>query len=120
MLNRFELLHVAKQTADALAESGWRPPLPAHAIAVAGATGWANFKTQLVNMQAGYFVSEHDAEIAGRIADVLCGGQIEKGSLVDEAWLLALERKHFVALGRTEKTQARIAHTLTTGKPLRN
>ena len=120
VLNSFELLHVAKQTADALAESGWRPPLPAHAIAVAGATGWANFKTQLVNMQAGYFVSEHDAEIAGRIADVLCGGQIEKGSLVDEAWLLALERKHFVALGRTEKTQARIAHTLTTGKPLRN
>lgn len=120
VLNSFELLHVAKQTAGALAESGWRPPLPAHAIPVAGATGWANFKAQLVNMQAGYFVSEHDAEIAGRIADVLCGGQIEKGSLVDEAWLLALERKHFVALGRTEKTQARIAHTLTTGKPLRN
>ncbi|AFC86404.1 3-hydroxyacyl-CoA dehydrogenase/enoyl-CoA hydratase family protein [Frateuria aurantia] len=120
VLNSFELLHVAKQTAGALAESGWRPPLPAHAIPVAGATGWANFKAQLVNMQAGYFVSEHDAEIAGRIADVLCGGPIEKGSLVDEAWLLALERKHFVALGRTEKTQARIAHTLTTGKPLRN
>lgn len=120
VLNSFELLHVAKQTAGALAESGWRPPVPAHAIPVAGATGWANFKAQLVNMQAGYFVSEHDAEIAGRIADVLCGGPIEKGSLVDEAWLLALERKHFVALGRTEKTQARIAHTLTTGKPLRN
>ncbi|MHC1480604.1 3-hydroxyacyl-CoA dehydrogenase/enoyl-CoA hydratase family protein [Frateuria aurantia] len=120
VLNSYELLYVAKQTARALAESGWRPPLPANAIPVAGATGWANFKAQLVNMQAGYFVSEHDAAIAGKIADVLCGGAIEKGSLVDEAWLLALERKHFVELGRTEKTQARIAHTLTTGKPLRN
>ncbi len=120
VLNSHELLYVAKQTAAALAESGWRPPVPANAIPVAGATGWANFKAQLVNMQAGYFVSEHDADIAARIADVLSGGQIEKGSLVDEAWLLALERKHFVELGRTEKTQARIAHTLTTGKPLRN
>jgi 3-hydroxyacyl-CoA dehydrogenase len=59
-------------------------------------------------------------EIARRIADTLCGGVIERGSLVDETWLLDLERKHFVALARTQKTQARIAHTMATGKPLRN
>ena len=45
---------------------------------------------------------------------------IERGSLVDENWLLALERKHFVALAQTPKTQERIAHMLKTGKPLRN
>ncbi|SEI91071.1 3-hydroxyacyl-CoA dehydrogenase/enoyl-CoA hydratase family protein [Frateuria terrea] len=120
VFNAYELLYVAKQVASALAESGWRPPLPARAIPVAGDTGTATFKASLVNMQAGYFISEHDATIATAIADTLCGGGIERGSLVDEAWLLKLERKHFVELAKTEKTQARIAHTMTTGKPLRN
>ena len=118
--NANELLYVAKQVAGALAEAGYRPPLPARAIPVAGDVGTATFKASLVNMLAGYFISEHDMDIATRIADTLCGGGVERGSLVDEAWLLDLERKHFVALARTEKTQARIAHTMSTGKPLRN
>ena len=50
----------------------------------------------------------------------LCGGVIERGSLVDEKWLLDLERKHFVELAQMPKTQERIAHTMATGKPLRN
>ncbi|HEY9133093.1 MAG TPA: 3-hydroxyacyl-CoA dehydrogenase/enoyl-CoA hydratase family protein [Dyella sp.] len=120
VFNPYELLYVAKKVALSLAEAGYRPPLPARAIPVAGDVGTATFKASLANMQAGYFASEHDVEIASRIADTLCGGRIERGSLVDEEWLLALERKHFVELAKTEKTQARIAHTMTTGKPLRN
>jgi 3-hydroxyacyl-CoA dehydrogenase len=120
VFNAYELLHVAKKTALALAESGWRPPLYQRAIPVAGDVGTATFRAQLANLQAGYFASEHDVAIAARIADTLCGGAIERGSLVDEQWLLDLERKHFVELARTEKTQARIAHTMATGKPLRN
>ena len=120
VFNAYELLYVAKQVARALAESGYRPPLPARSIPVAGDVGTATFRASLANMLAGYFASEHDVEIATRIADTLCGGVIERGSLVDEEWLLALERKHFVELAQTEKTQARIAHTMTTGKPLRN
>jgi 3-hydroxyacyl-CoA dehydrogenase len=120
VFNAYELLYVAKQVANALAESGYRPPLPARAIPVAGDVGTATFKASLANLQAGYFASEHDVDIATRIADTLCGGVIERGSTVDEEWLLALERKHFVELAQTEKTQARIVHTMTTGKPLRN
>ena len=120
VFNAYELLHVAKQVAGALAESGYRPPLPARSIPVAGDVGTATFRASLANIQAGYFVSEHDVAIATRIADTLCGGAIERGSQVDEEWLLQLERKHFVELAQTEKTQARIAHTMTTGKPLRN
>jgi 3-hydroxyacyl-CoA dehydrogenase len=115
-----ELLYVAKNEANALAESGWRPPLPNRQIVVAGDVGTATLKASLVNMLEGRFISPHDMEIAGRIADTLCGGQVERGSLVDEQWLLDLERKHFVALAQMPKTQERIAHTLTTGKPLRN
>ena len=120
VFNAYELLYVAKQVAASLAESGWRGPLYARSVPVAGDVGTATFRASLANLQAGYFASEHDIAIATRIADSLCGGAIERGSLVDEEWLLELERKHFVELAQTEKTQARIAHTMTTGKPLRN
>ena len=63
----------------------------------------------LVNMLEGRFISEHDYDIASRIADTLCGGVIERGALVDEHWLLDLERKHFVELAQMPKTQERIA-----------
>ncbi len=120
VFNAYELLHVAKAKARGLAESGYRPPLPARRIAVAGDVGIATFKMMLVNMLEGRFISEYDYEIAVRIATVLCGGEIDRGSLVDEEWLLRLERQHFVELAQQEKTQARIGHMLKTGKPLRN
>jgi len=118
--NAFELLHIAKQEALALAERGYRPPLPARRVQVAGDVGIATFKMLLVNMLEGRFISPHDYEIATRIATVLCGGEIDRGSVVDEDWLLRLEREHFVALAQMPKTQERIAHMLKTGKPLRN
>ncbi len=120
VFNAFELLYVAKNVASSLAESGWRPPLPARAIPVAGDVGTATIKAQLVNMRAGNFISDHDMEIALRIADTLCGGRIERGSKVDAQWLLDLERHHFMELAQMPKTQERIAHTMATGKPLRN
>ena len=120
VFNTYEVLHVAKAQALAMAESGYRPPMPGRAIPVGGDVATATFKASLANLAEGYFASPHDIDIASRIADALAGGKIERGSLVDEAWLLALERRHFVELAQTEKTQARIAHTMTTGKPLRN
>jgi len=120
LFNTHEALYVAKAQARALAESGYRPPLPARKIRVAGSTGIATFKMQLINLLEGKFISDYDFEIALRIATVLCGGDIDRGSIVDERWLLDLEREHFVELAQEEKTQARIAHTLKTGKPLRN
>ncbi|MCX7555387.1 3-hydroxyacyl-CoA dehydrogenase/enoyl-CoA hydratase family protein [Xanthomonadaceae bacterium JHOS43] len=120
VFNAFELLHVAKAQVRSLADSGYRPPLPAKAIPVAGKVGISTFKMMLVNMLEGRFISEHDYEVSTRIATVLCGGEVEKGSLVDEDWLLRLEREHFIALAQMPKTQERIAHMLKTGKPLRN
>ncbi|MET0225480.1 MAG: 3-hydroxyacyl-CoA dehydrogenase, partial [Dokdonella sp.] len=120
VFNGFELLHVAQTVAASIADSGWRPPLPARDITVAGDVGTASLKMMLVNMLEGRFVSPHDVEIGSRIADTLCGGAIERGSQVDEQWLLDLERKHFVELAQMPKTQERIQHMLATGKPLRN
>lgn len=120
VFNAFELLYIAKAEANALYEAGYRPPLPARQIRVAGDVGIATFKMLLVNMLEGRFISDYDYEIATRIATVLCGGEVDRGAVVDEEWLLTLERRHFVELAQQEKTQARIAHMLKTGKPLRN
>ena len=120
VFNGFELLYVARKVAAAMADSGYRPPLPANSVTVAGDVGLATLKMALVNMLEGRFISEHDNVVATRIGDVICGGAIERGAQVDEEWLLDLERKHFFELAQMPKTQERIAHTLTTGKPLRN
>ena len=115
-----ELLYVAKEQARALAEARVRPALAPAQIPVAGDTGIATLKMMLVNMKEGGFISEHDYEIGARIAEILCGGAVEPGSLVDENWLLDLERRHFVELAKTTKTQERIEFMLKNGKPLRN
>ena len=120
VLNRFEILHVAKQEIHALTATDYRPPLPATQIPVAGRTGIATLLAAMVNMLEGGFISEHDYQVGCAVADTLCGGDVEAGSLVDEQWLLDLERKHFIALLATEKTQARIEYMLKNGKPLRN
>ncbi|HJS88344.1 MAG TPA: 3-hydroxyacyl-CoA dehydrogenase/enoyl-CoA hydratase family protein [Steroidobacteraceae bacterium] len=120
LFNSGELLHVARQQALALYEGGYRPPLPGRRFPVAGRTGTASIKGQLVNMLEGHFISEYDFEIGSRIAEVMTGGDLEPGTEVTEEWLLALERRHFLALLKSPKTQERIAHTLATGKPLRN
>jgi len=120
VLNQFELLHVAKQEATALIATAYRPPLPARQIAVAGRTGIATLKAAMVNMLEGGFISDHDYAIGCRVAEVMCGGDVDAGSLVDEEWLLDLERKHFMELLATDKTRERIEYMLKKGKPLRN
>ncbi|WP_088281617.1 3-hydroxyacyl-CoA dehydrogenase/enoyl-CoA hydratase family protein [Ideonella sp. A 288] len=114
-----ELLHVAIGQAKAMAASGWRAPLKG-LFPVAGRSGIATIKAQLVAMRDGGFISAHDFHIAGLIADVVCGGAIEGGTLVSEEYLMALERKHFCSLLEHPKSQERIMGLLQTGKPVRN
>ena len=119
LMNANEILYVALQQAKAIAASAYRPPMPAK-IPVIGKPGIANFDMMLINMLRGNFISDYDYDISHKIAEVLCGGDIEAGCLVDEEWYLRLEREHFLALANNPKTQARIQQMLTTGKPLRN
>jgi 3-hydroxyacyl-CoA dehydrogenase len=120
VFNVFELLDTAKNEARTLAASGYRPPLRATQIPVAGRSVISTIKSSLVNLRDGRFISEHDFLIASRIAEAICGGDVEAGSLVDEEWLLTLERRAFVDLVGTQKTQERIMGLLQTGKPVRN
>ena len=114
-----ELLHVASAEVKAMAASGWRPPMKA-LFPVAGRNAIATIKAQLVNMRDGKFISEHDYFIATLIADAVCGGDVDAGSLVTEEYLMAIERKHFCGLLDHPKTQERILGMLQTGKPVRN
>jgi len=114
-----ELLYVAAQQAKSMHESGWRPPLKTM-FPVAGRSAVATIKGQLANMRDGGFISQHDFHISSLIADVVCGGDVDAGSLVTEEYLMALERKHFCALLDNAKTQERIMGMLQTGKPARN
>ncbi|MBL8400643.1 MAG: 3-hydroxyacyl-CoA dehydrogenase/enoyl-CoA hydratase family protein [Candidatus Accumulibacter phosphatis] len=120
VFNAHELLYVALREARALAEAGYYPRLSPRAIKVAGRTGIANCVMLLANMKEGGMISAHDYAVAKAAATALCGGDIETGSLVDEQWLLTVERKLFVELLKNPKTQQRIQHLLETGKPLRN
>ena len=120
VFNVFELLDVAKKEARALSAAGYRPPLRVTQVPVAGRSAISTIKASLVNMRDGRFISEHDFLIASRIAEAVCGGDVEAGSLVDEEWLLQLERRAFVDLLGTQKTQERIMGMLQTGKPVRN
>jgi 3-hydroxyacyl-CoA dehydrogenase len=119
VFNPYELLHVARREALALAEAGYRPPLKAP-FPVAGRAGIATIKASLIGMRDGGFISEYDMLLGERIATALCGGDVEPGSLVDEEWILTLEARGFMASLKDERTQERIYSMLTSGKPLRN
>ncbi|WOB09323.1 3-hydroxyacyl-CoA dehydrogenase/enoyl-CoA hydratase family protein [Piscinibacter gummiphilus] len=117
--NKDELLYVASQQAKSLYESGYRAPAKA-VFPVAGRNGIATIKAQLVNMRDGGFISQHDFHIGALIADVVCGGDVDAGSLVNEEYLMTLERKHFCSLLEHPKSQERAMGMLSTGKPVRN
>ena len=117
--NKDELLFVAINEARALHTSGYRPPLR-RLFPVAGRSGVATIKGQLVNMRDGGFISAHDYHIASLIANVVCGGDVDAGTLVSEEYLMTLERKAFCALLEHPKTQERIMGMMGSGKPLRN
>jgi 3-hydroxyacyl-CoA dehydrogenase len=114
-----ELLFVAISQAKALFDSGYRPPQKA-LFPVAGRSGIATIQGQLANMRDGGFISAHDFHISTLIAEVICGGDVDAGSLVDEDYLMTLERQRFCALLEHPKSQERIMGMLSTGKPVRN
>ena len=117
--NKDELLFVAINEARALYTSGYRAPLR-RPFPVVGRNGLATIKGQLVNMRDGGFISAHDFHIASMIAGVVCGGDVDAGTLVTEEYLMTLERKAFCSLLEHPKTQDRIMGMMSTGKPVRN
>ena len=117
--HRDELLFVAITQAKSMFTSGYRAPARA-LFPVAGRSAVATIKGQLANMRDGGFISAHDFHIGTLIAEVVCGGDVDAGTVVNEDYLMAMERKAFCGLLDHPKTQERIMGMLQTGKPVRN
>jgi 3-hydroxyacyl-CoA dehydrogenase len=126
-MNRDRLVADAKQTALALAKSGWKPSAPSWQegaqntqIKVLGESFLAAAKMAIHMMVRGGYASDYDAHVARKLANILAGGALSAAQMVSEQYVLDLEREAFVSLCGEKKTQERIAFTLKTGKPLRN
>ncbi|MFJ8263352.1 3-hydroxyacyl-CoA dehydrogenase/enoyl-CoA hydratase family protein [Rummeliibacillus sp. NPDC094406] len=112
-------LYDAKQAVLALAEAGYKSPVR-EKVPVVGETGYAMLLLAAQNLLQSGFISEHDLLIAKKLAYVIAGGNVPYGTLVDEQYLLNLEREAFISLVGHPKSQARMQHMLMKGKPLRN
>ena len=118
-LNRERLLHHAKQRALGMARAGYVPPRPR----VLKAAGWDAARTigmRVWSMKESAFASDHDALIANKVAQIVCGGKVAAGTELTEQHFLELEREAFLSLCGEEKTQARMQSILMNNKPLRN
>lgn len=119
-LSRDHLTERAKRLALGLVAEGYVPRSPQTGIKVVGDPGIQTFRMMLYNMVEGKQISAYDALIGEKIATVLCGGEVDPGTAVDEQWFLDLERRVFLELCQQKNTADRIEHMLKTGKPLRN
>jgi 3-hydroxyacyl-CoA dehydrogenase len=120
IMNRDRQIEEAKQTVLTLVREGYRPPVPRNDILVLGESALTKFKLGIHMMKRGGYISDHDALIGTKIAEVISGGRLTRPTRVSEAYLLDLEREAFVSLCGTRATQERMAYMLKTGKPLRN
>jgi 3-hydroxyacyl-CoA dehydrogenase len=119
-MNRERLLSDAKARSLEFAGSGYEPPVPRMDIPAPGENLLATLKLGVHILRQGEYITDYEAKLGTKIAEVLCGGNITSGTPVSEQYLLDLEREAFKSLCGERKTQERIQHTLKTGKTLRN
>jgi 3-hydroxyacyl-CoA dehydrogenase len=118
-MNRDQQLWTAKRMAIALAEEGYRPPLPKK-FNLPGREGIATIRMMLHNMKITHWISSHDEKIATHVGNILCGGDTTINNPVSEETILDLEREAFLSLCGEPKSQERIQYMLLNNKPLRN
>lgn len=119
VFNRDYLIGEAKKEVLKMVDDGYAPPVK-RPVKVVGEAAQGMIDAELFNMRAANFISEYDAFLAKRIAYVISGGDVRTNSTVAEETILNLEREAFVDFWKQDKTVARVAHMLSTGKPLRN
>ena len=118
-MNRDRQIADAKETALAMVRAGYHPPAPAE-IRVLGEEFLSAAKLAIHMLVRGAYATEYDGIVGRKLAYVLAGGSVTAPQTVSEQYILDLEREAFVSLCGERKTRERIAHTLKTGKPLRN
>ena len=120
IMNKNYQISIAKKHAILMSDYGYLPPCKEKNIKVLGKQALGMFMVGSDTMKAGGYISEHDQKIANKIAYVISGGDLSQSTLVNEQYLLDLEREAFLSLCSERKTLERIQYILKTGKPLRN
>jgi 3-hydroxyacyl-CoA dehydrogenase len=119
VLNRDHLLTQAKREVLHMISAGYKPPAP-ESIFAAGRDALAALRIGAWMFQEGNYITQYDHHIAGKLAYVMCGGELTRPQWVSEQYILDLEREAILSLFGEERTQARMWNILQTGKPLRN
>ncbi|MEB3101630.1 3-hydroxyacyl-CoA dehydrogenase/enoyl-CoA hydratase family protein [Ferviditalea candida] len=118
-INRDHLIHEAKQAVLRMDNEGYVPPVN-EKFRVVGEDGKAVMQLGAYSLRQSKFISDYDLHVANKLAHVLAGGDVPAGTLVTEQYMLDLEKEAFLSLCGEPKTQQRMQHMLTKGKPLRN
>ena len=119
VMNRSHLLAEAKNEVLHMIAAGYKPPAP-ELIYAAGRDALAALRIGAWMFKEGRYITQYDHHVAGKLAYVMCGGELTRGQWVSEQYILDLEREAILSLFGEEKTQARMWSILQTGKPLRN
>jgi 3-hydroxyacyl-CoA dehydrogenase len=119
VLNRDHLLTEAKKEVLHMVAAGYKPPAP-EMIYAAGRDALAAIRIGAWMFAEGKYITQYDHHIAGKLAYVMCGGELTRPQWVSEQYILDLEREAILSLFGDERTQARMWNILQTGKPLRN
>jgi len=117
-MNRDRLLADAKQKALSLVEGYQAPEKPVFRLP--GAAGRVAFNGAVADFAKKGVATPYDVVVAGRLANIVTGGEADIIDEVSEDQLLKLERAAFMESVKDARTQARVEHMLETGKPLRN
>ena len=117
--NRDRLLADAKQKALDLV-SNYRVPAETN-LFLPGETAQVQLRLAVRGFQSRGLATNHDVVICDALAGILSGGETRDISdPLSEVDIHYLERQAFMELIKSEATQARMRHMLSTGKPLRN
>ncbi len=120
VVNKDRQIGIAKSYAKLMAEQGYTQAPKRQDVKVLGKQALGMFLVGTDSMQASKYISEHDQKIANKLAYVMAGGDLSEPTLVNEQYLLDLEREAFLSLCTERKSLERIEHMLKRGKPLRN
>ena len=118
IMNRNKLLSVSLNLINDK-KNGYKPPKKPIFKLSGGQVRDKMFQT-LENLLKEKKILEHGMEVGKKLAFVLSGGNTTIDKELSEDDMYALELEAFIQLMQMEKTQARIKHTLLTGKPLVN
>jgi 3-hydroxyacyl-CoA dehydrogenase len=120
VLNQSRRIAKAKEQVLNLYNNGYTQAQQRTDIKVLGKSALGALYAGINAMWRGGYATDHDKLVAQKLAYVMCGGDLSEATLVNEQYLLDLEREAFLSLCGQKKTLERIQSVITSGKPIRN